>query len=288
MDKTEQDELKGFVTIVYATLYAGLYNDVAASRLLHLYPSILGFWNRRYARHTLCLQEIQRAYAQFSLNRGQGDEAYRKFHEYRVSQVASINAECEAAERLSRLIENFFQYRGELLSRRGFTLAVRASHGSEDEEHHTRSLIKGIEAHLTHWAPWWSVLEDFLRFIHQGLSLELNFFQCFLNHSGTPTPCAGIEVIGGLHNRLNRLIEEDTAGAKLSSRKHAGDGLVLTRIQTGTSIGVLLGNRNLIAEKALVRRRQALQKLQALVRVYYEDIRGLTSSERATRKRKRI
>lgn len=104
MDQTERRELKRLVAITQSTLRAGIYNDAAAQRLLSLYPSMLEFWNRRFARHAQVLKDMQRDHVQ-NLVRSraastQDNEAYRMLQAYHNSQIAVINTECEAGMNL--------------------------------------------------------------------------------------------------------------------------------------------------------------------------------------------
>lgn len=88
---------------------------------------------------------------------------------------------------MSRIIDTSLERRGQLLNRRGFTLAIQFGRGDDNAERDMRQLTKGIDAHLAHWEPWWVTLEDFLRYMHQDLDSELGFFRRFLNpYSTTP------------------------------------------------------------------------------------------------------
>lgn len=210
-----------------------------------------------------------------------------------------------AAERLSRVIHDYLQYRGKLLTRRGFTLDVRAGHRSEDEEFDDHLLRKGIQAHLAHWGPWWSALEDFLRSMQQDLNSEMEFFHRFLNPSGTLTNFAGNEgiyelitsyflgsklnivVIGVLEGRLKGLIEGNEWGAKVLSKEYTTGELGLAHIQNGKSISFPYRVVRLTARKALVCRFRALQELRDALRPFHQTLHCPIPSGRVLRDRKR-
>ncbi|KAJ5115648.1 hypothetical protein N7476_005092 [Penicillium atrosanguineum] len=189
MEEADQRKLQRFVTTLYSTLRAGPYNDAAANLLLNLYPSILQFWNRQFARYAEVLRVMQnrRTAARH------GNEAYHEMIQDEIGHIAIIDTECEGAERMARIISTFFGKRQQLVARRGFNLALRAGRCGDDAEPDTRLLRKGIEAHLRHWEPWWTAWEDFLRFFHRDLASEMNFFHSVLNPSCVKSKRPGIK-----------------------------------------------------------------------------------------------
>jgi hypothetical protein len=100
MDQAEQYELKGFVGTIYSAIRAGPYNDAAADAILSLYPSILHFWNRRFAHHCQLVKEMQSSPTQFLVQSKtaseQEKEKYRENQNRQLSHIAAINTECEA------------------------------------------------------------------------------------------------------------------------------------------------------------------------------------------------
>ena len=96
---------------------------------------------------------------------------------------------------MTRIIDTFLEKRGQLVIRRGFTLAVRSGRADEDAEPDTRLLTRGIRAHLAHWEPWWVALEGFLRYTQQELESTVGFFRSFFNSDSTTTNRAGVKGI---------------------------------------------------------------------------------------------
>lgn len=83
--------------------------------------------------------------------------------------------------------------RAQLLNHRGFTLSFHVSGGERSEAPDMKGLAKGIQRHLAHWEPWWKALEDYLKFIHKDLDLEMDFFRCLWDPCSTSSNRSGIK-----------------------------------------------------------------------------------------------
>lgn len=100
MDPAEQHELKRLVATMYLTVRAGPYDDTATDKMLNLYPSILHFWNRRFARHCQVVNQMQNSSARSldppEIPSEREKEVCHRYKNRQLSYVAAIDTECEA------------------------------------------------------------------------------------------------------------------------------------------------------------------------------------------------
>ena len=116
---------------------------------------------------------------------------------------------------MSDIIDASLERRGQLLNRRGFALKVQFGREDEDNEPDTSLLTRGINAHLTHWQPWWAALEGFLRYVHQDLASELDSFQCFSQPCSIMANCAGAK--GTVYPRYYKFAVRCSLGLEFDS-----------------------------------------------------------------------
>lgn len=104
MDQAEQRELRGLVEKIESGIRAGPYSDAAADAILSLYPSILHFWNRRFAHHCQLLKEMHsspaKSLVQSKTTSKQEKEMQRENQNRLLSHITAINTECEAGMKI--------------------------------------------------------------------------------------------------------------------------------------------------------------------------------------------
>ena len=103
MDQAEQSELKSLVATMYSAVRAGPYDDAATNAILGLYPSVLHFWNRRFAHHCQSVKKFQSSPSHYLIQSGKASSQEKKtYHEYQTCQllhIAAIPTECEAGRK---------------------------------------------------------------------------------------------------------------------------------------------------------------------------------------------